>query len=373
MKESLSSLDVRILARELDAMLKGARVDRTYQISEKEVKVKLHVPEKGSTELVIAPNYICVSRYTRPAPETPSGFAMSMRKHTKGGFIRSVVQHEFDRIIEFEIERKEKKFRLIAELFSKGNVILTGGEGKIVTLLEWQRWKDRKLGVHQVYEYPPATANPFSMDEAKFREHLLSTKKKVVSAIAADASFGGPVAEEICARAKVKKDANVADLTDGEYARLFEATINLTNEAFLDPQYFLVKEGEKNEDLIPYVTDALKGTESETHKTFNEAVDEFFSDKEIKAAERAGAAAHDSKLKKLKKIEAEQRKTIEDLKKKSVTYRETGDALYQHMNELEPLMAQVRELRKEGMKDADIVKEIPKLKSLKGNEAIFEI
>jgi len=142
MKKQLTSFDLYVLAGELNDMLENARVNKTYQIAERGLKIKLHT-SGGSRDLIITPDYVCVSKYSRSVPMQPTSFAMQLRKHLEGGFIRKISMHEFDRIIEFEIE-KASRWTLISELFGKGNVILCDSQRRIAGLLESRKWKDRE-------------------------------------------------------------------------------------------------------------------------------------------------------------------------------------------------------------------------------------
>jgi predicted ribosome quality control (RQC) complex YloA/Tae2 family protein len=165
-KSELSSVDLRVLVKELRPRLIGMRLDKAYQVGRKELVLKLF--GRGSADFVVAPNFMCVSSYKRPAPKTPSSFSMQLRKHLSAAFIRDVVQHGFDRIVEVHFDGHI----LVLELFSRGNVIFCDKQMKILGLLEWQRWKDRMLGVGKTYEYPPSVVDPFVVDEEGFRQMM---------------------------------------------------------------------------------------------------------------------------------------------------------------------------------------------------------
>ena len=98
MKKQLTSFDLYVLSEELNGALKNARINKIYQIAERELRIKLHSAE-GSKDLIIAPNYLCISKYSRPVPREPTAFAMQLRKHLEGGFIRKISLHEFDCVL----------------------------------------------------------------------------------------------------------------------------------------------------------------------------------------------------------------------------------------------------------------------------------
>ena len=94
------------------------------------------------------------TRYPPENPRTPPSFPMLLRKYLKGGIVRSVRQHGFDRIVEIKVER-DQEYTLVVELFSKGNIILLNQEGEIIPPLKRKTWSDRRIASHEKYAYPP--------------------------------------------------------------------------------------------------------------------------------------------------------------------------------------------------------------------------
>ena len=76
---------------------------------------------------------------------------------------------------------------------------------QIITPLEVQIWRERRIVPKAKYQYPPSVANPFELKIDKFYNLLQSTEKDIVRFLAVDLSFSGLYAEEICARAGVDK------------------------------------------------------------------------------------------------------------------------------------------------------------------------
>ena len=100
MKNGLSSVDLRVSSHELSSVMVGARVDKVYQLKDKTLVFKLY--GKSRQEFVAAANYVCLTKYKRPAPKNPSGFSMQLRKHLRGKIIQSVKKYMFERILEIK-------------------------------------------------------------------------------------------------------------------------------------------------------------------------------------------------------------------------------------------------------------------------------
>jgi predicted ribosome quality control (RQC) complex YloA/Tae2 family protein len=347
MKTALTSVDVYFLARDLYEELDSSRIEKVYQISERELKIRIYSHKGGSNELIIAPNYVCITGYGRDVPEQPSSFAMQLRKHLKGSFIRSVKQHGFDRILEFEVEKKDAKYILIAELFSKGNVILCDSERRIRGLLEWQKWRDRKLGVGQIYEYPPASRNPLELNFQNFQDILGGSGKSLVATLATDLSWGGTYAEEICLNSKIDKNRAANDLDDDEIRILFTALGRLTGiikRGVTEPSIILDEHG-RYLDIIPFQLDIYEKFKGKKFGTLNEAIDNYFIESEFREGKKECEERIQEKLDRIRKIALEQEKTVAELEKKSDEYKKIGDLIYQNFQALDQISKGIGEER----------------------------
>ncbi|MBD3260894.1 MAG: fibronectin-binding domain-containing protein, partial [Candidatus Altiarchaeales archaeon] len=128
MKKSLSSVDLHFLLREWGGVLVGARFDKAYQLGERDVLLRFHSPGVGRVDFIVTPSFACCSSHRWQAPQTPSSFAMQLRKNLSQGYVRGLSQAGFDRIFEIKIHSKKGVFHLVFELFSKGNVFLLDDE-----------------------------------------------------------------------------------------------------------------------------------------------------------------------------------------------------------------------------------------------------
>jgi predicted ribosome quality control (RQC) complex YloA/Tae2 family protein len=355
MKKQLNSADICFLASELNAMLSSSRIDKAYQLGEKELKIKIYAQGAGSLDLILAPDYICVSRFPRKAPETPSSFAMQLRKHLSGAYIRKIRQHGFDRIIEILLEKEGKKYTLLSELFSRGNIMLCNEEGKILGLMEWQKWKDRKLGVGQKYEYPPAAKDPFGLDFPGLRAIISSSEKKVVSVLATEAGLGGTYAEEVCKACGIDKDRPAKDLANSEMDALFDSFSAVRKRIRDGPSTpnIVYSEG-KHLDVVPLNLAIFADYEKKAFPTFNEAVDEYFSKEEFSSEQNDKEKKYQKELSKLEDIETKQKGLIERFEKEGVDFQVEGDLIYQKYAAIEQIINTVKDARSKDFSWEDI-------------------
>lgn len=143
----MSNVDVYAVVYELNKLLKGSKFVKAYQPRKDIIVLRFHVKNKGRVDVIIQTGVrIHATRYSLENPKFPPSFPMLLRKYLKGGIVESVKQHKFDRIVEFNVKVLGKKnYKLIVELFGKGNIILTEENGKIIQPLRTEKWSDRKF------------------------------------------------------------------------------------------------------------------------------------------------------------------------------------------------------------------------------------
>jgi predicted ribosome quality control (RQC) complex YloA/Tae2 family protein len=98
----------------------------------------LHVFAGRNRRILLAPRHAAIhlTRLNLPNPPGPSPFVMLLRRHLRGGRILAVRQRGWDRVVTFDIERREGRttrvYRLVAELVGvSGNLFLLEG-GKVL-------------------------------------------------------------------------------------------------------------------------------------------------------------------------------------------------------------------------------------------------
>ena len=280
---------------------------------------------------------------------------MQLRKHLGGAYIREIRQHGFDRIIEILLEKEGKKYTLLSELFSRGNIMLCNEEGKILGLMEWQKWKDRKLGVGQKYEYPPTAKDPFALDFPGLRSIVSSSEKKLVSVLATEAGLGGTYAEEVCRLSGIDKDRPAKDLSNSEMDALFDYFSTVRQRIRNGPtQPSIVYLDGKHLDVAPLDLTVYGEYEKKVFPTFNEAVDEYFSKEEFSSEQNDLEKKYLKELAKLEDIESKQIGLIERFEKEGVDFQVDGDLIYQKYTAIEQIINIVKDARSKGFSWEDI-------------------
>ena len=104
----MSNVDIFTITDELNNLLTGARVDKSFQPTKDIVVMRFHVAGTGRIDLVMeCGKRIHTSKYPLENPINPPVFRMLLRKRINGGNVVSITQDIFDGFFEI-IVIKEK-------------------------------------------------------------------------------------------------------------------------------------------------------------------------------------------------------------------------------------------------------------------------
>jgi len=379
--KSMSNVDVYTVSDELNKLLTGARVDKSFQPTKDIVVVRFHVAGTGRVDLVMQCGArIHTSQYPLENPTTPPSFPMLLRKRIKGAHVESVKQHNFDRVIEIKV-KKDKYYTIIVELFDKGNIILLDEDNNIIQPLKRKLMSDRDISSKREYIFPEERGiNPITVSEDEFSE-LFSEDSDVVRTLARN-GLGSLHAEEIIQRAnkivEIDKNTLNSDVTAEQISALYSGLKDLFNnlkEDSIKPQ--IVKKDTK-EDVVPLDLMKYEDFEKTTFETFNEACDEFYSKKVNTTIKNIQESAWTKKVNKFEKRLRLQQETLDNFNTTIKESQHKGEVIYSNYPTIENIINVVNSARskdysfseigkilkkakKDGMKEAQIYESIDKL------------
>ncbi|MGM5485295.1 MAG: NFACT family protein [Nanobdellota archaeon] len=357
MKKQLTALELYYLLAELD--LEGAKVDQVYQQGKEELVFRFHKPGEGKRMIrIMLPGMMYLTKYKGKQPDTPPAFCHFLRKRLRNSRLRQAEQIRFERIVDFIFETKERKYHMIVELFSDGNVILCDEDYKIIFPLITQNWKERTIRGGIEYQHPKKDVNFREISRQEFADTLYSSdKESIVKGLAIDFGLGGTYAEELCSLAEIDKD--LSEIDDSHIDKLYEAAGK-------------IKQREKkglvlNDDKIfPFNLSILDMSGAKEFESFNEALDETLTESKIEKEEKQVESKKEKELKKLRKIIENQEAKIEELKGKIDENQKKGEVIFHNYQEVQKIIDAINKAREELSWD-----EIKK--KLKGHETIKQI
>ncbi|WP_455645871.1 ribosome rescue protein RqcH [Methanosphaera sp.] len=347
--KSMSNVDIHTIVNELNKEIVNTRIDKAYQPTYDTIRIKLRKAGEGRKDLVIQAGVrIHLTDYPQPNPTLPPNFPMLLRKHLSGGSITSIKQHNFDRIIEINVQKKDE-YTLIVELFDKGNVILLDKDRNIISPLKHKHWQDRKITAHEEYKYPPEKGININDTNPEELKSIMQESDRDVTRTLAMNGLGGLYAEEIISYTTINKEKIAQELTDAEINELDNAINTLFDKIENQKKPQIIKETvndkQKNKDLVPISLNKYENNEVEEYENFNKAADEFYSKKivnDIKTQEENLWAKRIGKYQKRLQMQEE---TLEGFYKTIDDTQHKGDTIYAHYNEIQEILNIIHDAR----------------------------
>ncbi|MGA2683028.1 MAG: ribosome rescue protein RqcH [Candidatus Bathyarchaeia archaeon] len=364
-KKEFTSFDIAATIKELKQVITDSRVNNIYQLDEKTLVFKLHKTDSPPIRLIMeAGRRLHSTVYAPESPAVPPEFCMSLRKYLRSAWLIGIDQYEFERIVTLTFRTKDGLLKLTAELFGEGNLILANETNQILQALFFKRMRDRNILRNETLVLPPPSGkNPFRLSLPELQDGLEKAgEAEVVRAMARYLGIGGVYAEEMLLRARVDKSKPCKNLTAEEAQGIFDELQGLLSKLTkgnLEPNIVLDQDGSFL-DVVPLKLKRYEGFKTQDYKNFNEASDEFFL--RVTAAEKALASVEVGKLKqeaeRLKRIVADQEKSISQEEKKTEVDKEIGNTIYSHLNELQTFTESLLKANREGKDWNTIVSEI---------------
>ena len=366
MMKSMSNVDIYTISDELNNLLSGARVDKSFQPTKDIVVMRFHVPGTGRIDLVMqCGSRIHTSQYPLENPTNPPTFPMLLRKRIKGAHVESIKQHNFDRVVEIRV-KKDKYYTIIVELFDKGNIILLDDENNIILPLKRTQLSSRDISSKREYVFPEERGiNPINTNEEELKELFKNSDSDVVRTLAMN-GLGSLYAEEIIERAneKVEVDKNTptAELSDEQTIEIYNALKELFDslkDGLIKPQ---IAKKDSKEDVIPLDLVKYEDFEKTYYSNFNEACDEFYSKKVNTNIKDIKEAAWNKKVNKFEKRLRLQQETLDNFTKTIEDSQHKGEVIYSNYPPIENIINVVNSARGKDYSFKEIGKILKKAK-----------
>ena len=277
-RKLMNIVDVMAWLEGVRMRLVGLRVGNVYQDKNNNLIIfKL----KGLSPYVLLieeGKRIHLSRRVSPTDTKLTPFVMILRKEIRGKKISSVLQINNDRIVLLDFGER----LLITELLPRGIISLTDKDNFIIAASSYIKTKDRSIRKGLRYTPPPSLTPDFNKITAEEVIRVIRTHKKLIKGLIKGLGIPGEVAEEAIFRSGLNKETDLSKLNSLDIESILVETRNIIKES-LEGKGYLVKEN--NEVLVevdPFVPLRFKNLDNITlikYETFDDALDDFFSEK----------------------------------------------------------------------------------------------
>ena len=256
---SFDGMFTHALIKELNTTFAGGRIHKIQQPYEMELVLTIRANRKNHKLLISAhPSFgrIQVTEQAYNNPEIPPNFTMVLRKYVEGNIIDSIEQYDNDRIILFNLTRRDElgdasQQQLIVELMGRhSNIFLLDKDKKIIDAIKHVPMYQntfRTILPGATYQLPPIQnqVNPFKVGENFESDKSLMTAKFLQSQLM---GLGRDSAIELASL--IEKDSRKPYQVIQDFCADFE-----------NPNPTLVDQDDKQHFLVfPYTT--ISGEES---------------------------------------------------------------------------------------------------------------
>ena len=362
----MSNVDIFTISNELNNLLSGARVDKSFQPTKDIVVMRFHVPGTGRIDLVMqCGSRIHTSQYPLENPTTPPTFPMLLRKRVKGAHVESIKQHNFDRVVEIRV-KKDKYYTIIVELFDKGNIILLDEDNNIILPLKRKRLSTRDISSKIEYAFPEERGiNPITATEKEFKEIFNDSESDVVRTLAIN-GLGSLYAEEVIKRAneitELDKNTPNNELTEKQLEGLYGGFKDLFDNLSEDTIRPQIVKSENKEDVVALDLKKYDNFEKTYFESFNEACDEFYSKKVNTSIKNTRESAWNKKVNKFEKRLRLQQETLDNFHKTIEDSQHKGEIIYSNYTTIENIVTVVNQARSKDYSFKEIGKTLKKAK-----------
>ena len=286
---------VHTIAKELDNLLAGGRIDKIHQPEKDTVTIGIRT-KGGAYRLLLCanPSYprVHLMSNSMENPKNPPMFCMLMRKHIGSGKITKVDQMDFERIIRIHIESYDEmgyltEKVLICELMGKhSNIILINAEGKIIDSVyhvDLSVSSVRQILPGLIYTSPPSQGkdNPLTASKEDIKSRLTKDSTPLYKRLMDSFSGISPLmAREAVFRATGYTDKSGEDVTSEEIdktAYIFYMMIQNVAEGRLTPTVVWDKDSGKLIDFNALGIGQFESmADARAFDTINEAAEAFY-------------------------------------------------------------------------------------------------
>jgi predicted ribosome quality control (RQC) complex YloA/Tae2 family protein len=330
----ISALELSILAQELQEF-KGFHIDKFYEIGPGSYRMRISKDRGHADILCILKKMVCKASSVEAA-ETPTSFAMGVRKRISGFIIDSIGQMANDRILVFRLSKRDEKASMIFEMMGKGNLILTDKEMKITLASLQVDFKDRSMRVGN--EYAPPKNEFVTYENLEDLTHRINDSEKgmsLISVISRNINLGALYLEDALIRAGLDPRAKLSSISGTDAKKAIEG-IREEIQRSKAGRYLIYLDGASAVDYSVCDIKKYSGLESKAFGSLQETLDAFYG------MEPAVGPVESKAEKELRASIERQKDLITSTAKEIESNKEIGEAIFNNMNNINLIIEELK-------------------------------
>ncbi|MGC8607294.1 MAG: ribosome rescue protein RqcH [Vulcanisaeta sp.] len=328
-KRSLNVLDLLAISIELTE-LRDSIIDKVYTMSN---SLLLRFRKESEKYFVIANSH----RFglTSYVLEHGAEGVTPLRRLIEGMRLRSIELLNFDRIVKLVFSDGY----LVIELLEPWNAIYMSNDNVIRWVLRAYRSRDRVINIGLEYKPPPQSfVKP--TDDRESVVKALQGYDTIGKAIARGLGLGGEIANEVCTRALIDCALPVNSINLDSVISVIRSMVNTVGRGELEPTIYYSNGAPITVTPIKYLS--IKYDNIKQFRRFNEAVDEYFHEIEVREESEKKLASITGEIMRLEKSIDELMMSIEGFRKGSEELRIKAETVLNWKYVIEELLNVLR-------------------------------
>jgi len=346
-KRSLTLIDILAITRELKTILVGSFIDKVFRLSEGLLLRFRKEAEK--LYLIVTKHRLGITRYVSEEERQSEPVLRNYIERTR---VVDLYNPVLDRIVHFKLSNN---MTLIVELLEPLNIILIDTEGVVKWCLRRYEGKDRKVAVGLKYIPPPRQfLNPL---ECSVEAYLASIgdSKSFLKTAARVLGVGVELIREACTLENINCEGEIDRESALKILGRVRELLKQVLEGELKPVVYLQDDTPITVLPFPFKSYEVLGFKAQYFRSFNEAVDEYFRQLEIKEVEENILKGIEAELQKLRKSIEQTEQLIREYEKKAQELREKAQKALMYKYVLEELLEQARKLWTEDKENFPVI------------------
>ncbi|HYK94014.1 MAG TPA: ribosome rescue protein RqcH [Thermoplasmata archaeon] len=339
-KDRFTALDTLALSRELRALV-GGRLDKAFTVSPRGVALVFRAAGVGRRELRITSGRFAWLGPGGEHADELDPLAKEIRRVLSGAQLVEVGDPLGERYLELVFRRPDSEGPILlgVELFGHGNLVVAR-DGRLIVVEHARRWAHRSVRIGADYQRPPTRTNPWAITSSALGDLLRQSRTDRASTLAARLGLGGPLAEELLARAHLDGTAAATAEPEAAAADVSRALGEILREVGETPRGFEYLRDGVPLDVLPVRSVRWTGREGvveREHASFSEAAEAYFSALPPETAEPP--SARDEARDELERQAEQQRKAVDGLRATIGGLQAQAEAILAHYSEFEAALA----------------------------------
>lgn len=334
----IASIEIYAIVKELQEAV-GSYLKKFYDLGDNSYRLLFSSTTGNKIIYIKLTQAINLTSIVEEVDE-PTNFAKAVRKRILGKKLKSIDQRYSDRIIIFEFEGEEE-YKLIVEMFGKGNMIVTGKEFVIEVASSILKQRERSIAPHAIYQFPPSIKielGNMTDDQAKaIMETVTSSSERIIKELSRYVDIGPTYLEDILIRSSVDPKSRGIDL---KVERLVRENMLKFFKSAQNPTPIIYSKDEKYVDYSIVPLKKYDDCVAVPQETLSKALEQFYLESRTKVDKS------DEEVKELEANVRKQKEILEELNLSEKNDAVAGHKIMANMHQINNMINYIQEKRR---------------------------